>query len=101
MTQYRDGISAIVVGLLVGIGWTAMVRMHRFGPPQAERPPIERADDALDQERFIRSEVLATRALHLAEIRMFPASHPPPPVRDEARVTPVFARETQFVGTHR
>jgi hypothetical protein len=95
-TQGRLDVLAVAFAacLIAGAAW------YGTRAPASPRP-AERADEALQPERDALSELIARRET-LGEFVIVPQRRLPDPLRVERpRVTPVFARDTQFIGTAR
>lgn len=107
MTKYRDVVTAIMVGIAVGIGWVLLVSTRPTVPTYAERPSAQRAEDALQEIRAHQTDVLVSRTLPqviaspTVDLSNQTRFLEPETIKAARRVTPVFARETQFVGSHR
>lgn len=103
-TQGRLDALAVVFAacLIAGAAWYGS-----HGPTSP--PPAERADEALQPERDALSELLARRQtlgefVIPAQLRVDltnPTYFLEPRAEEAPRVTPVFARDTQFIGSAR
>lgn len=98
MTPYRVFLLSVTVSLIVAAALLATAH-HRWLTQPA--PMAERADQALQPDRERRQAIRTNREriyLHVPKLTRLdlPLRRPPAPV---PRVTPVFARDTQFIGS--